>query len=90
MLNSYLNHVHFVHVGKHSIHTTGQLFPRPGDREGVEAITVGVKTHVDGAWADWTAFKWVSEFYTYTTCLFLLYFTCKEIGFATVVCGDGV
>lgn len=46
----YLNEVQFVVIGKDSIHSVGQLWPAPGDWEGMETITMGVQSHVDGAW----------------------------------------
>lgn len=50
----YLNHVDFVRVGKDSVHPVVHRRPRPVDFECVKAVTMGVQTHVDGAWADWT------------------------------------
>lgn len=48
----YLNEVQFVVIGKDRIHPVGQLWPPPDDWEGMETITMGVQSHVDGAWGD--------------------------------------
>ncbi len=48
-LKVYLNQVDFVSVGKDSVHSSGHLLPRPGDWEGMKAVTAGVQAHVDGA-----------------------------------------
>lgn len=45
----YLNEVQFVVIGKDSIHSIGQLWPAPGDWEGMETITMAVQSHVNAA-----------------------------------------